>query len=221
MSAVDMLYHATAIRDQSNDPRGSFSGVGKQLSRFVPQAEINKALAANRAKWAFLFGPKSFELSGEPATFEGKVRSVILFQNMNMEFNSTPGCGWYGYPRFFSVWTPDHLCEPQSNKVFSAVTGIDCTFGEYLNMMEPAWTLERAIHVREGRRREHDWYSEATFAATKWTTKDEFNKVLDEYYTARGWDKTTGIPTRTQLEKLGMKDVADDLEKKYGVKVPA
>jgi aldehyde:ferredoxin oxidoreductase len=80
----------------------------------------------------------------------------------------------------------------------------------------------RAIRVREGQRREHDMLNDAIFEKDKaWATKEKFNKALDEYYTARGWDVATGIPRRSTLEKLGLKDVADDLEKKYGVKVPA
>jgi len=37
--------------------------------------------------------------------------------------------------------------------------------------------------------------------------------LLDEFYELRGWDKTTGRPTREKLEELGLKDVADELEK--------
>ncbi|MBS7648741.1 aldehyde ferredoxin oxidoreductase, partial [Candidatus Bathyarchaeota archaeon] len=39
--------------------------------------------------------------------------------------------------------------------------------------------------------------------------------MLDEYYGIRGWDIKTGIPTRKKLEELGLKDVAEELEK-YG-----
>ena len=37
--------------------------------------------------------------------------------------------------------------------------------------------------------------------------------MLDEYYQWRGWEKDTGFPTRTKLEELDLKDVADQLEK--------
>jgi aldehyde:ferredoxin oxidoreductase len=35
--------------------------------------------------------------------------------------------------------------------------------------------------------------------------------MLDEYYTERGWDGETGIPTRTTLLRLGLTDAADEL----------
>jgi len=44
---------------------------------------------------------------------------------------------------------------------------------------------------------------------------------MNEYYTARGWDVDTGIPTRAKPEELDLKDVADDLKSKYGVTVLA
>lgn len=38
-------------------------------------------------------------------------------------------------------------------------------------------------------------------------------RMLDEYYEARGWDKTTGWPTSEKLAALGLDYVAKDLEK--------
>ena len=43
--------------------------------------------------------------------------------------------------------------------------------------------------------------------------KAKFEKMKDEYYKLRGWDIETGNPTRGTFVKLGMKDVADSLDK--------
>ena len=40
---------------------------------------------------------------------------------------------------------------------------------------------------------------------------DKFEKMKSEYYGLRGWDIETGLPTRSKLEELGLKDVAADL----------
>ncbi len=40
----------------------------------------------------------------------------------------------------------------------------------------------------------------------------EFEEMKDEYYALRGWDIESGLQTRAGLEKLGLKDIADDLE---------
>ncbi len=75
------------------------------------------------------------------------------------------------------------------------------------------WSERSAL--AQGQRREHNWVTDPVFESNKsWTNKDAFNKVLDEYYKARGWGVDSGIPTRSELEKFGLKDVADDLEKK-------
>jgi aldehyde:ferredoxin oxidoreductase len=222
-NTLAMLFEATSFRWRPNDSLAHFSGVSKQLDGLVPAAEVSKALAAVRAKWAPLLGAKSMDLGTEPKTFEDKVTSTIFLQNMQVEMDSMMYCGWMGFPRFYSLWTDDHLGDPSIGaKMLAAVTGIDRTFAENVGSFESAWTLERAIRVREGQRREHDWFIDATFEANKsWASKEVFSKVLDDYYKARGWAVDSGIPTRTQLEKLGMKDVADDLGAKYGVQVPA
>ena len=43
--------------------------------------------------------------------------------------------------------------------------------------------------------------------------ENKYNKMLDEFYELWGWDKKTGMQTRTGLEKLGLKDIAEKLSK--------
>ena len=35
---------------------------------------------------------------------------------------------------------------------------------------------------------------------------------MDEYYDLRDWDRETGWPRRSELERLGLDEVADQLE---------
>jgi len=44
---------------------------------------------------------------------------------------------------------------------------------------------------------------------------DKYNKMLDEFYRLWGWDEKTGRLTRTSLERVGLKEVADILEMAY------
>ena len=39
----------------------------------------------------------------------------------------------------------------------------------------------------------------------------ELEPMLEEYYHERGWDIGTGIPKRSKLEALGLRDVAEEL----------
>jgi len=48
---------------------------------------------------------------------------------------------------------------------------------------------------------------------------DILEPLLDSWYEAHGWDVKTGIPKRERLEKLGLKEMADELESVHKKKV--
>jgi len=92
---------------------------------------------------------------------------------------------------------------------------------------EKSYQIERATIVMRGMRRKDDQpsYKIQTFAVPgnhpvnpiplPPIDVEKFNKVLDAYYEARGWDKE-GIPKASYLEKLGLKEVADRQAKALG-----
>ena len=111
--------------------------------------------------------------------------------------------------------------------LLSAATGVDFTSEDLVKATERQNLLQRAFNAREGRRRRNDYPG-----ALRWQLEhnmeqhpsyrdrklpmdvDAYGKLLDEYYKLRGCDLETGIPTREKLEELGLKDVADDLERR-------
>jgi aldehyde:ferredoxin oxidoreductase len=44
--------------------------------------------------------------------------------------------------------------------------------------------------------------------------RDQFEKMMDEYYTLRGWNVTTGLQTRKTLERLALSDILPEMETK-------
>jgi aldehyde:ferredoxin oxidoreductase len=44
-------------------------------------------------------------------------------------------------------------------------------------------------------------------------SKAELTQLLDEYYTARGWNVETGAPTKEKLSELGLDYTAEQLVK--------
>ncbi len=81
--------------------------------------------------------------------------------------------------------------------------------------------MERAFNVLAGHRRKDDTLPRRFFeepipeGVSKGMHIDEptLNKMLDEFYPLKGWDKVTGIPTREKLVRMGLEDVAEKLEK--------
>jgi aldehyde:ferredoxin oxidoreductase len=104
-------------------------------------------------------------------------------------------------------------------KMLAPLTGLDINTDYIDKAGERIRNLDRAIHIRNyDRSREIDstgeWYYE--YPEKSDGTKLDmniFNAILDSYYKHRSWDKTTGRPTRTKLEELGLKEVANELER--------
>ena len=101
--------------------------------------------------------------------------------------------------------------------LMEAVTGLKYTAEEVEAVGERINNLARAFNVREGFTREDDGLPErlmtepleAGASKGNFISKDDLKLMLDEYYTARGWDVKTGAPTREKLEALGLGYVAD------------
>jgi len=100
-----------------------------------------------------------------------------------------------------------------------AVTGLSYTPEEVQRVGERINNLARAFNVREGLGRADDTLPERILTepikagASKGhlISKEDLNRMLDEYYTERGWDVKTGIPTRNKLVELGLEDIAGQL----------
>ena len=104
--------------------------------------------------------------------------------------------------------------------ILNAATGWNMTMEEYMQVGERAIDLTRAFNAREGLTRKDDQLPKRMMEplpdgafAGKPFSQEILDTMLDNYYELRGWDKKTGIPTRAKLEAIGLKPVADQLEK--------
>jgi len=103
--------------------------------------------------------------------------------------------------------------------LMEAVTGLQYAPEEIAMVGERMNNLAKAFNVREGFSRADDTLPErlmteplkAGASKGQLISPDDLKQMLDEYYTERGWDVETGIPSRTKLSELGLDYVADQI----------
>lgn len=120
-------------------------------------------------------------------------------------------------------------------RLYKAVTGIDMTKEESYEIGRRIWNLDKAIWVLQGRHRDDEVFADYVYDRPnpedspypmmidgEWKWESGKGRTLDRekmedfktrYYQREGWDPATGWPTRKTLEELGLKEVADALEK--------
>lgn len=142
-------------------------------------------------------------------------------QNHQSIKNSMPICEYASMPSSY-FHPPAMDIRIFESAILSAVTGIDYSVEKLWEAGERIINLRRAIAVsRENRTREQDTLSPIWFerpvgpdeALGAPLDKTKWEALKDRFFSLRGWNKTTGRPTKAKLEQLGMKGVADRLEK--------
>jgi aldehyde:ferredoxin oxidoreductase len=91
---------------------------------------------------------------------------------------------------------------------------------EYMQAGARAVNLTRAFNAREGLSRKDDQLPKRIMEplpdglfAGKPFTQEMLDSMLDNYYELRGWDKKTGLPTKSTLETLGLGFASEELAK--------
>ena len=103
-------------------------------------------------------------------------------------------------------------------RAVSLATGMACDDAVMLGIGERIWNLEKLFNAREGFRRSDDKIP-ARFASLAFTTgpkagakfsAERQEEILDRYYTERGWDVNTSLPTPAKLQALGLDRMTAD-----------
>ena len=102
------------------------------------------------------------------------------------------------------------------SQLYEVVTGIEKSPEELLRIGERIWNIQRLFNVREGASRADDMppprmMEEPLAVGDKVIpplSREEVDRILDEYYDECGWDLRTGAPTPEKCRELGLVEEA-------------
>jgi aldehyde:ferredoxin oxidoreductase len=142
-----------------------------------------------------------------PEEYTGKAEMIAYAEDAIGRAELLGTCKWHTEFNTLPITANAHA------EVLSIGLGKKVTADELSVYQQRVCQLERAFDCREGLRRQHDILLDQLFEVTA-MDRSKFEAMKDRYYQLRGWDLTTGVPTRATLESFGLKDVADELERR-------
>ncbi|MEW6226568.1 MAG: aldehyde ferredoxin oxidoreductase family protein [Bacillota bacterium] len=137
---------------------------------------------------------------GGGTSTDGKANLVFEDQNWRAVYESAGLCFTATVP----LDTELIVC------LVNAVTGHGYSEREFFEVGERIYNLERLLQTREGIGRKDDTLPARVFEEPlpdgpmkgNVLPKSAFEKMLDEYYDLRGWERETGVPGRERLRSL-------------------
>ena len=171
------------------------------------------------------------------STFEGKALAAKKIQDRTHAKESLLLCDFL-WPIIWVRFAADHTGDPaMESRLLSAITGRETDEAGLNKIGERIFNLQRAVFLRQdwgGRQGDklldylHEEPLEGVFfnpecivpgkngqvVSRKGARLDrqDFENLKSEYYTLRGWDVPSGLPTEKKLKDLGLSDVAADLK---------
>jgi len=185
----DFALHVKGLEIPGYDPRGS-------RAMALAYATADRGACHQRA-WPA--GAEVVDKTADPFTTTGKAELVKQLQDYNAAAWSLITCDCVPY-------SAEWLAEVLSSLGFSI------NEKEFMTLGERVYNLTRLFNVREDFSRKDDSMPKRftePMKDTGWKIPiNDFERMLDEYYELRGWDKKTGIPKPEKLRELGIDELA-------------
>ena len=179
------------------------------------------------------------ELAADFNTYDGKALATKKIQDREYAIECLILCNFL-WPIMENDQTEDHVGDPTlESRILSAVIGKEVSEEGLYEIGERVFNLQRAILVREGHRgRAFDNLpdlfftvplnydqanpecivpgkdGEVTSRKGAMVDREKFERMKDEYYEFRKWDVATGLQTRETMDRLALKEVAQELEQR-------
>lgn len=170
----------------------------------APQTE-KRGIAPEICEW--LFGCPE---AGDPTSYNGKAKLVAWYEVYKAIVDSIGLCyfnaGWYELALADIGFYVD---------LFNSMTGWNITREELWKIGERILNIEKVINIKYANLTRKDDYLPARIMEIPISDgkykgevmhRDRYDQMLDEYYTAHGWDTQTGYPKKEKLEDLGLGD---------------
>jgi len=143
------------------------------------------------------------EILGSPVfmdrySINGKPEIVALLQDISAVVDSMILCRFLQFAISISTFT----------EMVNVVTGWNYTDDELIEIGKRVYTLEREFNCKVGFTRKDDllpprFLEEELEEGSSRNRIVQLDKMLDEYYVVRGWDKN-GVPTDETKKELGL-----------------
>ena len=145
---------------------------------------------------------------------EGKGKLTVWNQDVRTATTDCPTmCGF-----LLDMALPGNALE-NTAALMEAVTGLPFTPEEVQKVGERINNVAKAFNMRQGLTQKDDTLParlmeeplKAGESKGHKISREELNHMLKEYYTERGWDPESGVPTKAKLEALDLGYIADQL----------
>jgi aldehyde:ferredoxin oxidoreductase len=163
--------------------------------------------------------PKEFEklFMDDFLGLERDYETIVPFTSCDVDKNCIADCTgicifWTGFWCYNPINLDDHI------NLISYAAGFNLDLNDAMNIAKRIGALTRAYNVIIGIRRKDDRVPEKYFQITPnppyfKLEEDKFNNMISKYYELRGWN-SEGIPSREELDSLGLNFVRQDLEQR-------
>jgi aldehyde:ferredoxin oxidoreductase len=208
--AAELAIHVKGLEGAAHDPRSGKSlaltyGVGNTGMNHIHPIE---GMAYDAYKIDFGLIPYGLRDPNEVDRYDedGKGTNSKILHDFGIIPDIVGICKFYIYAGI----TPDEIADQVSK-----LTGWNIDGKELLKIGERDYNIQRLFNIKEGITKKDDYLPKRVLTMPefgKYSDVDncvikDYDKMLKEYYLARGWDPDTGIPTKDKLIELSLLDI--------------
>lgn len=201
---ADLAAGAKAVADKYGGKDFAMHVKGLEIPGYEARGSWSMGIAygtSDRGACHLRAWPAAVEAFGDidPFTTEGKAKLVIDMQDDNsVKFSAI----------FCDFWA---LSTERMAEILSLILDREITAAELTTIGERTYNLARLFNEREGFKRADDYLPERIFSHKllsgvtegKVLPREEYEKMLEEYYQIRGWDED-GLITEAKKKELNL-----------------